>query len=160
MWSSKISKVCLFGHPIGQTTFLIDWHYKHLRNTIDRLFYREHFHGFSECDLWKHWEKKIHNKHMYICGSQKFWSFMKFYFVHIVKVCFVLKNSHHIYTPLYMHKIIPNQEMRKNYSKSDFTKICQMSWFSCGWLQISKCSISLAQLSNCSKSKVTPLGSV
>ena len=26
-------------------------------------------------------------------GSQKYWSFMKFYFVHIVKVCFVFKKQ-------------------------------------------------------------------
>ena len=29
--------------------FLIDWHHKHLKNTIDLLlFYREHFYGFLE----------------------------------------------------------------------------------------------------------------
>ena len=144
---------------LGKQLFLIDWHYKHLRNTIDRLFHREHFHGFLECDLWKHWEKKITTNICIYVGHRNL-EVSKFYFVHIVKVCFVLKNSHHIYTPLYVHKIIPNQEMRKNNSKSNFMKICQMSWFSCGWLQISKCSISLTQLSNCSKSKVTLLGSV
>ena len=41
-------------------------------------------------------EKKqhlFHNKHIYTCESQTFWSFMKFYFVHIVKVCFVFKKQ-------------------------------------------------------------------
>ena len=48
----------------------------------------------------------FHNKHIYICGSQKFWSCMKFYFVHIAKVCFVLKNSHDVYIPPYRPKTL------------------------------------------------------
>ena len=44
---------------------------------------------------------------IYIYGSQTFWSFMKFYFVHIVKVCFVLKNYYYAYIPPYMHKTLP-----------------------------------------------------
>ena len=35
----------------------------------------------------------------------------------------------------------------------------QASWYSCKQLKISKCSISLARLGQCSKSKVTPLNS-
>ena len=35
----------------------------------------------------------LHNQHICIYGSQIFWSFMKFYFVHIVKVCFVFKKQ-------------------------------------------------------------------
>ena len=75
--------------------FLIDWCHKHLKNTMDLLlFYREHFYGFLESDLWKHWKKKpFYNKHIYTCRSQTFWSFMKFYFVYILKVCFVFKKQ-------------------------------------------------------------------
>ena len=32
--------------------------------------------------------------------------FMKFYFVHILKICFVFKGSHYAYIPLYMHKTL------------------------------------------------------
>ena len=39
-------------------------------------------------------------------------------------------------------------------------KNCYVSWFSHGQLKISKCSISLAWLGECSKSKVTPLDDV
>ena len=49
-------------------------------------------------DFWKviyeNVEKKnhsFHNIHVNMYGSQTFWSFMKFYFVHIIKVCFVFK---------------------------------------------------------------------
>ena len=52
-----------------------------------------------------------------------------------------------------------HQEMRKN-SKLNVTKNCQVSLFSRGWLIISKCSISLTQLGECSKSKVTPLACI
>ena len=51
-----------------------------------------------------------------------------------------------------------HQEMRKNNSKLNFTKNHRANWFSCGWLKISKCSISLAPLDECSKSKVKLLG--
>ena len=55
-------------------------------------------------------EKKhsFHNKHIYIYGLHTFWSFMKFYFARIVKVCFVIKNHYaYAYIPLYMHKTLP-----------------------------------------------------
>ena len=48
--------------------------------------------------------------------------------------------------------------MRKNNIKLNFTKNHRVSWFSCGRLIISKCSISLARLDEYSKSKVTLLG--
>ena len=32
---------------------------------------------------------------------------MKFYFVHIVNVCFAFKNSHYAYIPTYMDKTLP-----------------------------------------------------
>ena len=44
---------------LWQWTFLIDWCLKRLKSTIYLLlFYREHFHGFSESDLWKCRKKK------------------------------------------------------------------------------------------------------
>ena len=77
--------------------FFIDWCHKRLKNKIDLLlFYREHFYGFLGSDLWKSQKKKhsFHNKHIYIyIQSRTFWSFMKFYFVHIVKVYFVFKEQ-------------------------------------------------------------------
>ena len=44
---------------------------------------------------WLTSEKKhsFRNKDIYMCGSQTFWSCMKFYFAHIVKVCFVFKKQ-------------------------------------------------------------------
>ena len=68
--------------------FLTDWRHKCLKNTMDLLlFYGEYFYGFSESDLRKRRKKNIHfnisNKHICIYGSRTFWSFMKFYFVHI-----------------------------------------------------------------------------
>ena len=73
--------------------FLEDWRHKRLKNTIDLLlFYGEHFYGFLQSGLWKRQKKTpFHNKHIYIYGSQTFWCFMKFYFAHIVRVCFVFK---------------------------------------------------------------------
>ena len=53
-------------------------------------------------------KKKFISQQTYLYRSQTFWSFMKFYFVHILKVCFVFKkNSHYAYIPLYMHKTLP-----------------------------------------------------
>ena len=39
--------------------------------------------------------------------------------------------------------------MRKNNIKLNFTKNHRVSWFSCGWLKISECSISLTRLDEC-----------
>ena len=55
-----------------------------------------------------------------------------------IKLCICIKNSQH-------------QEMRKNNSKLYFMKNHQMSWFSLRWLKISKYSISLAWLGECSE---------
>ena len=114
------------------------------KNTKDlSLFYWEHFYGFSESDLWKRRKKTSHNKHIYIHGSQKFWSFMNFYFVYIVKVCFVSKKT--IIMLIFLRIRIKHSqywEMRKNNCKLNFTKNRGTSWFSCGRLKISKCSIS------------------
>ena len=54
-------------------------------------------------------------------------------------------------------KHFQHQEITKNNSKLNFKKNRWASWFSRRWLKISKCSISLAWLRECSKSKVTPL---
>ena len=113
--------------------------------------------GFRKL-IYENVEKKhsFHNKRIYIYGSKTFWSLMKFYFVNIVKVCFfVFKNSHYAHIPLYIYVIHSQQwEMRKNNSKWNFTINRWASWFSCGRPKISKCSVSLAQLGECSKSKV------
>ena len=85
--------------------------------------------------------------------SQTFWSFLKFYFVHIVKVCFV----YYAYIPLYMNKTLLTLGNEKEQQQIKIYKNCWISWFSCGQLKISKCSISLTQLGECSKNKVTPL---
>ena len=93
--------------------FLEDWRHKRLKNTIDLLlFYGEHFYGFSERDLCRRRKKKqkiktVRNKNIYIYWSPPFWSFMKFYFVHIVNVCFAFKNSHYAYIPMYTDKTLP-----------------------------------------------------
>ena len=50
--------------------------------------------------------------------------------------------------------------MRKTNSKLNFMKNHRVSLFSCGQLKISKRSISLTQLGECSKSKVTPLACI
>ena len=76
-------------------TLKIDWRLKRLKNTIDLfLFYRKHVYGFSESDLWKCWKKNIFiSQQTYLYRSQTDWSFMKFYFVHILKVYFVIKKQ-------------------------------------------------------------------
>ena len=44
----------------------------------------------------------LHNKHIYIYWLQPFWNFMKFYFVHIAKACFVFKKqSSSLYSSVY-----------------------------------------------------------
>ena len=87
--------VCFFLYPIVHV------------NYVKCYCLHKHFYGFLEIDLWK-LRKKTHIEHIHICGSQTFWSFMKFYFLHIVKVCFLsLKNSHYAYIPMYMHKALP-----------------------------------------------------
>ena len=78
--------------------FLLDWRHKCLKKIKDLLlFYRVHY-RFSESDLWKRRKKK----HICLYRSQTFWSLMKFYFVHIVKVCFVFKKqSLNLYSSVY-----------------------------------------------------------
>ena len=76
--------------------FLTDRRHKRLKNTIDLLLlYGQHLYGFSEGDLWKCKRQKhlFHKKHIHIHRSQTFWSFIKFYIVHIAKVCSVFKKQ-------------------------------------------------------------------
>ena len=123
---------------LGKQHFLKDWGHKCLKNTIDLLlFYREHFYGFWESDLRK-CRKKIHfTTNMSICMGHKIF---KFFEVLLQKAVIMLKFLHiHMKHSQYW-------EMRKNNSKLNFTKHHQASWFSRGWLKISKCSISLARL--------------
>ena len=140
--------------------FLIDWHHKRLENTIDLLlFYGEHFYGFLEKDLWKCQEKNIqfttnisiYKGHRH---SEVLWSFTLYILQRLVlslKIVIML-----IFLSICI-KYPQHQEMRKNNSKLNFMKNGWVSWFSCGQLKISKCSISFAWLGECSKSKATPL---
>ena len=75
--------------------FLIDWCHAHIKNTIDLLlFYGEHFYGYSEIDYENVEKKKFISQQTYLyIQSKTFWNFMKFYFVHIVKVCSVFKKT-------------------------------------------------------------------
>ena len=66
-------------------------------------------------------EKKhfITNIYIYI-QSQTICSFMKFYFVHIVKVCFVLKNSYYSYIPMYINKTLLTLGNKKEQQQIKF----------------------------------------
>ena len=57
----------------------------------------------------------------------------------LIFICICIKQSQHL-------------EMKKNNSKLNFTKKCWASWFSCGQLKISKCS--LTRLGECSKRRL------
>ena len=69
-------------------------------------------------ELWlftKPSKKKIHfltNISIYIWVTDIL-KFYEVYFVHIVKVCFVLKNSQYVCIPLHMHKTLPTFENKK-----------------------------------------------
>ena len=64
-------------------------------------------------DFWKRWKNthSFHNIHI---------SFLKFYFVHIVKVCFVSKNIYYAYIPPYMHKTLPTLGNEKEQQQIKF----------------------------------------
>ena len=47
---------------------------------------------------------------IYIYGSQTFWNFKKFYFVHIAKVCFVFQKTAN---PPYMHMTLKTSGTEK-----------------------------------------------
>ena len=64
----------------------------------------------------------FHNQQICIYRSQTFWSFMKFHFVHIVKVYFVFKNSNYAYIPPYIHKTLPALVNEKEQQKLHFMK--------------------------------------
>ena len=94
-------------------------------------------------------KKKFISKQIYLyVGSQTFWSFMKFYFAHFVKVCFVFKKQSlclcsSVYT---QNKTLPTLENeKKDNSKWNFRKNGRASWFSCGRLKISKNKITSLQ---------------
>ena len=46
--------------------------------------------------------------------------FLKFYFVHIVKVCFVFKNSDYAYISPYMNKTLPTLGNEKEQQETKF----------------------------------------
>ena len=54
----------------------------------------------------KMFKKNSQQTHQYMWVTEIL-KFYGFYFVHIVKVCFVLKNSHDICILPYMHKTLP-----------------------------------------------------
>ena len=51
---------------------------------------------------------------------------MKFYFDHIVKVCFVFKKQSYVYILLYMYKTLPTLENEKEQQQIKFYK--KPSW--------------------------------
>ena len=95
--ASKTSKICLLGCPTGQATF------SHRLTSKTSQKYNRSIITLWGTLLWisrtwfmKTFKKNLHfttNIYIYIYESQKFWSFMKFYFVHIVKVCFIFKKQ-------------------------------------------------------------------
>ena len=91
-----------------------------------------------------------------IYRSETFLSFMKFYFVHIVHYVHILKNSYYAYIPPYMHKSLLTLGDKKEQQQIEFYEKLSR-WFSYRRLKVSKCSISLARLGECSKSKVATL---
>ena len=111
------------------------------------LFYEEHFYGISESDLWKRPKNhSFHNIHTCMYGSQTFWSFMKLYFVHIVKVSrlelrvrdsWIMNqfldptNKKFVKRPFFTNHFFPKYENFKVFSadgvKWDWTKILKNS---------------------------------
>ena len=96
--------------------FLIDWHHKRLKNTVDLLlFYGEYFYGCLESDLGKE-KRNIHfitNISIYT-GSQTFWSFMSVWYI------LSLKDSYYAYIPLYMNWILPTSGNEKEQQQIKF----------------------------------------
>ena len=87
-------------------------------------------------------------------------------YIHIAKVCCcfsficLYKYKHQFMMLIFLCICIKHSQyykMRMNNSKWNLTKNCQTSWFSCRQLKISECSISLAWLGKCSKSKIATL---
>ena len=88
---------------------------------------KEQYVDFSESDLRKREKKKKHfiTNISISYGSQTYWSFMKFYFVHMVKVCFVFKRqSLCLYSSV---RVRVRVRVRKNNCRLNFTKNCQAS---------------------------------
>ena len=74
--------------------FLINWHHKRIKNTIDLLlFYGEHFYGFLEIDLWKHREKKFISKQTSIYMGHIHFEVLWSSTVNIAKVFFIFKTQ-------------------------------------------------------------------
>ena len=93
-----------------QNIFFIDWCHKCLKNTTDLfLFYREHFYGFLESDLWKCWKKTFHNKYIYIYiyGHRQFevwWSFILYKLQRFVLSFKTVLSFNNSFIPTYMNK--------------------------------------------------------
>ena len=79
-----------------------NWHILYFVNSTNSATLKSAFSSyvylrflFLRSVIFENVEKKhsFHNKDIYIYESQTFWSFMKFYFVYILKVCFVFKKQ-------------------------------------------------------------------
>ena len=64
-------------------------------------------------------KKNSQQTHQYMWVTEIL-KFYEFYFVHIVKVCFVLKNSHDICILPYMHKTLPTLGNEKEQQQIKF----------------------------------------
>ena len=91
--------------------FLMDWCHKCLKNTVDpSLFCGEHFYGFSESDLWKHWKKTFISKQTYLyiqfteilklfevlfCSYFKGWLCLQKTVIMLIFLCICIKHPQH-----------------------------------------------------------------
>ena len=100
---------------------------------------------------------KKKNIHFTTYMSQTFWSLWSFILYILYRFVFSLKK---VTMPIFLSiciKYSKHYEMRQHNNKLNFTKNQWARWFSQGQLKISKSFISLAQLGECSKNKVTQL---
>ena len=81
-------------------------------------------------------------------GHRHFKVLWSFIFHILLRFVLSLKSSNYAFIPPYMHKTLPTLGNEKE--QLNFTKNHRVSWFSCKWLKISKCFISLAWLGKCS----------
>ena len=113
---------------------------------------------FTLSDLWKRdFIHFITNISIYT-GHRHFEDLWSFTLYILLRFVLSLNNSHYAYIPPHMRKALKALGNEKDNSELNFMKNCRVSWFSRGRLKISKCSISLVRLGECSKSKFTPLG--
>ena len=93
--------------------FLIDWCHKHLKNTMDLLlFYGEHFYGFLEGDLWKHWRKTpiLQETYLYMQVTDILKFYEVLFCIYFKGLFLSLKSSHYVYICPYMHKTLETEK--------------------------------------------------